>query len=196
MKLALKPLPYSYDALAAHIGAATLETHHDKHHRAYVDKTNELVAGTPLEGRPLRDVVLGSEGPLFNNAAQAWNHGFYWLSMSPEGGGEPSAALADLLRREFGSVDACKRELAEAATTHFGSGWAWLVKSGSGELNVLATHDADNPLAHGETALLALDVWEHAYYLDYRNQRAQYVEAFLEHLINWDFVERNLDARQ
>jgi Fe-Mn family superoxide dismutase len=196
MKLLLKPLPYSYAALEPHIGAATVETHYDKHHRGYLDKMNEQLAGSALEGKPLRDVVLASEGALFNNAAQVWNHDFYWRSMAPEGGGEPSAALAGLLRREFGSVDACKRELAEAAVSHFGSGWAWLVKSRAGDLRVTATHDADNPLAHGETALVALDVWEHAYYLDYRNQRAKYVDAFLQHLVNWSFVEQNLEAAE
>jgi Fe-Mn family superoxide dismutase len=196
MKIELQALPYSYAALEPHLGAATLETHHDKHHRAYVDKTNELIAGTPHEGKSLREIVLASEGRLFDNAAQAWNHDFYWRSMSPEGGGEPSSSLRDRLRREFGSVDAFKRELAEAANTHFGSGWAWFVQSRAGELRVTATHDADNPLVHGDTPLVTIDVWEHAYYLDYRNQRAKYVTAYVDHLIDWEFVERNLGARR
>jgi Fe-Mn family superoxide dismutase len=196
MKLILRPLPYAYHALEPHIGAATLETHYDKHHRGYLDKMNEEIAGGPLEGKPLRDVVLASEGSLFNSAAQVWNHDFYWRSMSPDGGGKPSATLAGALQHEFGSVDAFRRELAAAATTHFGSGWVWLVRSRTGELRVLATHDADNPLTHGDTALLALDVWEHAYYLDYRNQRAKYVDAYLQHLINWDFAEQNLEGAQ
>lgn len=196
MKLILKPLPYDYAALAPHIGAATVETHYEKHHRGYLDKMNELIAGGPLAGKPLREVVLASEGVLFNNAAQVWNHDVYWRSLSPEGGGQPGPRLAELLQRDLGGVEGCKRELKEAATTHFGSGYAWLVQGRDGRVRVTALHDADNPLVHGETALLALDVWEHAYYLDYRNLRAKYVAAFLDHLINWDFAEQNLGAKE
>ena len=194
MKLILKPLPYDYAALEPHIGAATVETHYEKHHRGYLDKMNELIAGGPLAGKPLREVVRASDGVLFNNAAQVWNHDVYWQSLAPNGGGTPGGRLAELLRRDLGGVDSCKRALKEAATSHFGSGYAWLLEGRDGRLRVTAMHDADNPLVRGDVALLALDVWEHAYYLDYRNQRAKYVEAYLEHLINWDFAEQNLGA--
>lgn len=192
-KQTLKPLPYEYGALAPHLGPETVEWHYQKHHRGYVDKMNELVKGGPLEGKPLEEIVLSSDGALFNNAAQVWNHDFYWRSMSPRGGGDPSAAFAKLLRTHFGGVDALERELGEAAKSHFGSGYAWLVlEPTSGKLQVIATHDAENPLVRGERALLGIDVWEHAYYLDYRNARANYVDAFLQHLINWQFAEENL----
>ncbi len=196
MPITLPPLPYSYDALEPHIGAATLETHYDKHHRAYVDKTNQAIAGTSWENEPLEKIVRESEGPLFNNAGQSWNHTFYWRSMAPSGGGSPPAGpLADAIARDFGSVEELKRELGQAATNHFASGWAWLALERGGKLRVLSTHDADTPIAHGELVpLLTCDVWEHAYYLDYRNQRAKYVTAYLDHLINWSFAEENFRA--
>jgi superoxide dismutase, Fe-Mn family len=192
MKLTLKPLPYDYRALEPHISAATLETHYDKHHRTYVDKTNKGIEGGPLAGKPLLDIVLNATGDLFNNAAQVWNHDFYWRSMSPEGGGSPPAQLAEALTMRFGSVEAFKREFATAAANEFGSGWAWLIKSREGDLKIVATTDAENPVTSGHTPLITIDVWEHAYYLDYRNERPKYVKAYLEHLINWEFAARNL----
>jgi superoxide dismutase, Fe-Mn family len=192
MKLKLRPLPYDYSALAPHVSADTVKTHYAKHHRGYLDKMNDAIAGGPLEGKPLREVVRESDGTLYNNAAQVWNHDFYWRSMSPEGGGSPSSSLEQLLRRAFGDVVKFKKELADAAIDHFGSGYAWLVKDVDGKLRVEATHDAENFLKTDDTALLAMDVWEHAYYLDRRNERADYVEAFVEHLINWEFIEENL----
>ena len=194
MKLKLRPLPYDYTALAPHIGAATVETHYDKHHRGYLDKMNKAIPGGPLEGKPLREVVCESDGELYNNAAQVWNHDFYWRSMAPEGGGSPPPELTQVFSRAFGSVAAFKKELADAATNHFGSGWAWLIKDAGGNLRVEATHDAENFLKTDDTALLTIDVWEHAYYLDRRNERAEYVDAFLEHLINWEFIDENLGA--
>ena len=194
MKLKLRPLPYDYAALAPHVSAATVETHYDKHHRGYLDKVNKAIAGAPLEGKPLHEVVRESAGDLYDNAAQVWNHDFYWRSMSPEGGGSPPPELTQLLSRAFGGVAALKKELADAATNHFGSGWAWLIKDGDGKLRVEATHDAGNFLKTDATALVTIDVWEHAYYLDRRNERAEYVEAFLEHLINWEFIDENLSA--
>ncbi|HEY8518621.1 MAG TPA: superoxide dismutase [Gammaproteobacteria bacterium] len=194
MPVTLPPLPYSYEALEPHIGAATLETHYDKHHRAYVDKTNQLIAGGPFADKPLEEIVRNSEGALFNNAGQAWNHTFYWRSMRPDGGGAPSGALAEAINKAFGNVDGFKREFADAAINQFGSGWAWLALDGEGSLRIVATANADNPLTKDMVPLLTCDVWEHAYYLDYRNQRAKYVQAFVDHLINWAFAEENLQA--
>ena len=192
MKLRLRPLPYEYGALEPHISATTIETHYEKHHRAYLEKMHDAIAGGPLEGKPLRDVVLASSGDLFNNAAQVWNHDFYWCSLSPEGGGTPAAALAKVLGARFGSVDAFKKELATAAANEFGSGWAWLIKASDGDLKVIATTDAENPLKAGHTPLVTIDVWEHAYYVDYRNHRPDYVAVFLDQLVNWDFATSNL----
>ena len=195
MPISLPPLPYAYDALQPHIGAATLETHYDKHHRGYVDKTNSAIAGTARDSQSLEQIVRESEGSLFNNAAQSWNHTFYWRSMRPGGGAGPSGELKSALERDFGSVDAFKRELGDAANNQFGSGWAWLAIERSGKLAVLSTSDADTPLAQdGMVPILTCDVWEHAYYLDYRNQRAKYVTAFLDHLINWEFADENFRA--
>jgi Fe-Mn family superoxide dismutase len=194
MTLKLQPLPYEYSALAPHIGAETVETHYEKHHRGYLEKVNEAIAGTALERKSLRELVLETDGDLYNNAAQVWNHDFYWRSMSPTGGGSPSSSLTERIRAQFGGVDALKKELAGAATQHFGSGWAWLVKTRDGALKVLATHDAENPLTIGVTALVTVDVWEHAYYLDHKNERPKYIDAFLQHLIDWQFVEQNLAA--
>ncbi|HEX6998147.1 MAG TPA: superoxide dismutase [Gammaproteobacteria bacterium] len=194
MPVTLPPLPYSYEALEPHIGAATLETHYDKHHRAYVDKTNQLIAGGPFAEQPLEEIVRKSEGTLFNNAGQAWNHNFYWRSMRPNGGGAPSGALGEAITKAFGSVDDFKREFAEAANNQFGSGWAWLALDREGSLRIVSTGNADNPLTKDMVPLLTCDVWEHAYYLDYRNQRARYTQAFVDHLINWAFAEENLQA--
>ena len=191
MKLKLRRLPYDYSALAPHVSAATVETHYEKHHRGYLDKMNDAIAGGPLAGKPLVEVVRESDGTLYNNAAQVWNHDFYWRSMSPEGGGSPPTRLAQTLSRSFDGVEGLKKELADAANNHFGSGYAWLIKEGE-KLRVAATRDAENFLKTDATALLAIDVWEHAYYLDRRNERAEYVEAFLKHLINWEFIDENL----
>jgi Fe-Mn family superoxide dismutase len=188
----LPELAYPMNALAPHISAETLEYHYGKHHRTYVDNLNKLVAGKPEESQSLEAIIGSAEigKPLFNNAAQIWNHTFYWNSMRPGGGGAPSGALAEAVQRDFGSFDKLRTELATAATTHFGSGWAWLVVK-DGKLAVQATHDADVPLRHGQTPLLTIDVWEHAYYIDFRNARAKYVEAFLGNLANWGFAADN-----
>lgn len=191
----LPPLPYPEDALQPHISAATLSFHYGKHHRAYVDKTNELVKGSGLEGQPLEELIKKSAGDknqsLFNNAAQIWNHNFYWRGMKPKGGGSPSGNLEKALTKSFGSLEEFKQRFSTAAETQFGSGYAWLILQGD-SLKVLSTSNADNPLAHGMKPLLNIDVWEHAYYLDYQNRRKAYIQAFLDHLVNWEFVSRNL----
>jgi Fe-Mn family superoxide dismutase len=191
MAFTLPPLPYAPDALAPHLSQETLELHHGKHHNAYVTKLNELTGGEGSDNELDAVVLEATPGALFNNAAQHWNHGFYWRCMAPNGGGAPEGALGDALNEAFGSFDAFSKELNEAAATHFGSGWAWLVHDGS-TLRVTHTSDADLPLKHGQKALLTIDVWEHAYYIDYRNRRPDYLSAFLGHLVNWDFVAENL----
>ncbi len=190
MPIPLPELPYARNALEPHISAETLEFHHGKHHNAYVTNLNKLIAGKPEEGKSLEDIVGSASGPVFNNAAQVWNHTFYWNSLKPGGGGEPGGALADAIRRDFGSFQAFRAALADAAATQFGSGWAWLVAEG-GRLKVVKTPNADLPLRHGQTALLTIDVWEHAYYIDYRNARPKYVETVIDHLLNWDFAAQN-----
>ena len=191
MAFTLPPLPYAIDALAPHMSQETLELHHGKHHDSYVTKLNELTEGE-RDDSELETVILEAEpGNLFNNAAQHWNHSFYWQCMSPAGGGAPDGALAEALAEAFGSFDAFSKELNEAAATHFGSGWAWLVHDGS-TLQVTHTSDADLPLRHSQKALLTIDVWEHAYYVDYRNKRPDYVSAFMDSLVNWEFVAQNL----
>ena len=192
----LAPLPYADNALDPVISANTLGFHYGKHHRAYVDNLNKLVAGTELAALPLEQVIAAASGKpertaIFNNAAQAWNHGFYWRSLRANGGGEPPAALKSRIEAAFGSVEACRKEIATAATTQFGSGWAWLVEDG-GKLAVVKTANADTPLTKGQKPLLTIDVWEHAYYLDYQNRRADYVNAVLERLLNWEFALENL----
>lgn len=187
MLIELPPLPYAEDALAPHISAETLQYHHGKHHKAYVDKLNAAIEGTPDADKGLEDIVMNSSGGVFNNAAQIWNHTFYWNSMAPNGGGAPSGAIADAIGSAFGSYDAFREKFAAEAVGHFGSGWAWLVDGGSG-LEIITTHDADLPMKHGSKALIACDVWEHAYYIDYRNVRPDYVATFLDHLVNWDFA--------
>ena len=192
MPFTLPPLPYALDALEPHLSRETLELHHGKHHQTYVDKLNDLVEGS--SDADLDKVILEAEkGPVFNNAAQHWNHSFYWQCMAPDGGGTPEGELAEAIDREFGSFGALSEKLHEAGATHFGSGWAWLVHDGS-KLLVTSTHDADLPLAHGQQALLTIDVWEHAYYVDYRNLRPDYLTAFLDHLVNWDFVAKGLSS--
>ncbi|MCZ7630684.1 MAG: superoxide dismutase [Microthrixaceae bacterium] len=186
----LPPLPYAQDALAPHISAETLEYHYGKHHQTYVTNLNKLTDDN-ADGKSLEDVITSAEGGLFNNAAQVWNHTFYWNSMSPDGGGAPSGAVADAINSAFGSHEAFSEQFAQAATTQFGSGWAWLVDSGSG-LEIMQTSNADLPMKHGAKALLTIDVWEHAYYIDFRNARPNYISTFLDSLVNWDFVAANL----
>ena len=186
MTFELPPLPYPEGALAPHVSARTLSFHYGRHHAGYVAKLAGLVDGTDHENSTLEEIVTQTgPGALFNNAAQAWNHDFYWHSMSPAGGGDPAGALAEAVDGAFGSADAFKEEFAAAARSKFGSGWVWLTAAGD-SLRIEATDNADTPLAHGLTPLLTIDVWEHAYYLDYQNDRAAYVDAFIEHLIDWD----------
>jgi Fe-Mn family superoxide dismutase len=192
MAFSLPPLPYDKNALAPHLSAETLEFHHGKHHQAYVTNLNKLVEGKPEAGKSLEDIIASADGPLFNNAAQVWNHTHFWHSMKPQGGGAPTGDLAAALARDFGSFDKFSEEFATAATTQFGSGWAWLVLGPDKKLAVTKTSNADLPLKHGQRALLTLDVWEHAYYIDFRNARPKYIETFLKHLVNWDFALANL----
>lgn len=194
MTFHLPPLPYEPGALSPHMSAETLEYHHGKHHKTYVDKTNQLIEAAGLQGRSLVDVIRSAESdPLRNNAGQLWNHSFFWQCLSPERM-DPPEPLKRLIVRDFGSVEALRKVLAEEAVAHFGSGWAWLVLQ-DGVLRVTSLHDGDTPLAHGGMApLFTIDLWEHAYYIDYRNARPKYVEALLAELINWEFVALNLDG--
>jgi Fe-Mn family superoxide dismutase len=193
----LPALPYAHDALEPNVSGRTISFHYAKHHQAYVDNLNKLVAGTPwAAGRPLETVVLESAGmadkaAIFNNAAQAWNHSFFWKSMKPGGGGPPSGRLMDLIKKSFGGFDQFKEAFLAAAVAQFGSGWVWLVQEGDA-LKVVKTSNADTPMAHGQTALLTCDVWEHAYNLDYQNRRKDFVDAFLNHLANWEFAASQL----
>ena len=187
----LPALPYDKDALAPHISAKTLDFHHGKHHNAYVQNLNNLIEGTEFADISLDDIVTSASGGIFNNAAQHWNHSFYWKCLSPNGGGEPSGALAEAIKGTFGSYDEFKELFSQTAITTFGSGWGWLVKNESGGLEVVSSANAGNPLTSGQTPLLTCDVWEHAYYIDYRNARPKYVDAFWN-LVNWNFVEENL----
>jgi superoxide dismutase, Fe-Mn family len=191
MKHSLPELPYPKEALQPHISKETLDFHHGKHHRAYVDKLNELIVGTEFENAALADIVLRSSGPLFNNAAQAWNHAFYWQCMSPSGGGEPAGDLAAAIKSAFGSFADFKEKFSKLAEGTFGSGWAWLVRDKDGTLAIASTGNAKNPLTDGQTPLLTCDVWEHAYYIDYRNARPAYVKAFWN-VVNWDFAASKL----
>jgi Fe-Mn family superoxide dismutase len=193
---ALPPLPYAADALEPVISANTISYHYGKHHKAYIDNLNKLVAETPLAGMPLEKIVVETAGKpdriaIFNNAAQAWNHEFFWRSLAPDGGGEPPSPLKRKIEASFGSVDACRKELAAAAMGQFGSGWAWLVLDGD-TLRVVKTSNADNPMTQGLKPLLVIDVWEHAYYLDCQNRRADYVNGVIEKLLNWQFAAENL----
>jgi Fe-Mn family superoxide dismutase len=193
MTHALPALPYEKNALEPHISAETLEYHYGKHHQTYVTNLNNLIAGTEFEGLSLEDIVKKSAGGIFNNAAQVWNHTFYWNSLSPNGGGEPSGALAEAINAAFGSFENFKAEFTKTAVTTFGSGWAWLVKNADGSLALASTSNAGCPLTAGQTPLLTCDVWEHAYYIDYRNLRPKYLEAFWS-LVNWDFAAQNFAA--
>ncbi len=193
----LPQLPYEMNALEPHISANTLSFHYGKHHQAYVTNLNNLLAGHKLESASLEEVIIASAGKpdmggIFNNAAQVWNHTFYWNCMKPNGGGEPSASFKAKIEAAFGSWDKFLAEFKQAAVTQFGSGWAWLVQDSDGSLKLLKTGNADLPMAHGMTALLTCDVWEHAYYLDFQNRRPDYVDTFLTHLVNWDFVESHV----
>jgi superoxide dismutase, Fe-Mn family len=188
----LPPLPYDKTALAPHISAETLEFHHGKHHNAYVTNLNKLLEGKPEASKPLEDIIMSSDGGVFNNAAQIWNHTFYWSSMKPSGGGQPTGDLADAIKRDFGSFEKFSEEFSTAAATQFGSGWAWLVQGSDKKLAVTKTGNADLPMKHGQKALLTIDVWEHAYYIDFRNLRPKYIETFVKSLANWDFAAANL----
>jgi Fe-Mn family superoxide dismutase len=191
----LPPLPYKLDALQPHISKETLEYHYGKHHAAYVKRLNSLIRGTELQGKPLEWIVANvPQGPIYNNAAQAWNHDFYWHCLTPEGGGQPQGTLAEAINASFRSFSDFKEEFTNKALTLFGSGWVWLTKKASGALSLEAMVNAGTPLALGQPALLTCDVWEHAYYIDYRNQRAQYLQAFWN-LVNWQYVSEQL-ARQ
>ncbi|MBE9223840.1 superoxide dismutase [Cyanobacterium stanieri LEGE 03274] len=196
MAYELAPLPYDYSALEPCISKSTLEFHHDKHHAAYVSKYNDAVKGTELESKPIEEVIKtiandASKAGVFNNAAQAWNHSFYWQCMKPNGGGTPTGDLATKIDADFGSFDKFVEAFKTAGATQFGSGWAWLVLD-NGTLKVTKTGNADNPITAGQTPLLTMDVWEHAYYLDYQNKRPAYIDDFLGKLVNWDFVAQNL----
>lgn len=191
MSFTLPELPYAMDALAPHISKETLEYHYGKHHKTYVDKLNGMVPGTEFEGKSLDDVVKSSSGGVFNNAAQIWNHTFYWNCLSPNGGGEPTGAVAEAINTAFGSFDKFKDEFNNSAATNFGSGWTWLVKNADGSVAIVNTSNAATPLTDDSvTPLLTADVWEHAYYIDYRNSRPNYLEAFWK-LVNWEFVAAN-----
>ena len=194
----LAPLPWPDNALSPPISATTVAFHYGKHHRAYVNNLNVLVANTPLAEQPLEAIIKATankadQAAVFNNAAQVWNHTFYWNSLRPKGGGNPTGRLVEHINKDFGNFAAFKTEFAKAATGQFGSGWAWLAKEGE-KLVIIKTDNADTPIAHGLKPLLTLDVWEHAYYLDYQNRRADYITAVLDHLINWDFAAQNLEA--
>ncbi len=191
MTHSLPPLPYPKDALAPVISAETIEFHYGKHHQTYVDNLNKLIVGTEFANATLDQIVRKAQGPIFNNAAQVWNHTFYWNGLSPKGGGEPAGQLAAAIAKAFGSFPAFQQQFTQAAVTLFGSGWAWLVKKTGGDLAIVQTSNAGNPITAGDTPLLTCDVWEHAYYVDYRNARAKYVEAFWK-LVNWDTVGRTL----
>jgi Fe-Mn family superoxide dismutase len=196
MAFELPPLPYADTALEPHMTAKTFSFHHAKHHQAYVTNLNNLVKDTPLADASLEEVIKASAGDaakagIFNNAAQVWNHTFFWNSMKPNGGGKPTGAIAAKIDADLGGYDKFVEAFKTAGTTQFGSGWAWLVVEG-GTLKVTKTGNADTPLVHGQTALLTIDVWEHAYYLDYQNRRPDFISAFLDHLVNWDFANANL----
>ncbi|MBL0720396.1 superoxide dismutase [Fe] [Piscinibacter sp. Jin2] len=191
MEHTLPALPYAADALAPHMSKETFEYHHGKHHNAYVVNLNNLQKGTEFEAMTLEEIVKKSSGGLYNNAAQVWNHSFFWHCMKPNGGGEPSGALAEAINAKFGSYAAFKEAFTKSAVGNFGSGWTWLVKKADGSVDIVNTGAAGTPLTTGDTALLTVDVWEHAYYVDHRNARPKYVETFLNHLVNWDFAAKN-----
>ena len=188
----LPVLPYDRDALAPVISAETLDYHYGKHHQTYVTNLNNLITGTEYESSSLEDIIRSADGGIFNNAAQVWNHTFYWNCLSPTGGGEPSGSLADAITTRFGSFDGFRETFIKSATTNFGSGWTWLVKSAEGELDIVNTSNAANPMTDGLIPLMTIDVWEHAYYIDYRNARPKYLDEIWK-IINWEFIEANFD---
>ena len=193
MEHTLPPLPYAKNALEPTISAETLEYHYGKHHQAYVTNLNNLIKGTEFENSPLEEIIVKSSGGIFNNAAQVWNHTFYWNCLTPNGSGAPSGELAAAIDKAFGSFEDFKKQFSQKAVTTFGSGWAWLVKNQDGSISIESTSNADTPMTKGQKALLTCDVWEHAYYVDYRNARPKYVEEFWK-LVNWDFVAANFKA--
>ena len=191
MAIELPPLPYPQDALAPHISAETLEYHYGKHHKTYVDKLNAALPGSEFEDKSLEQIVKSASGGMFNNAAQTWNHTFYWHCLSPNGGGDASGAIADAIKSAFGSFADFKEKFTESAVGNFGSGWTWLVKKSDGSVDIVNTSNAETPLTDASvTPLLTVDVWEHAYYIDYRNARPKYMDAFWA-LVNWEFVNKN-----
>jgi len=191
MAFELPALPFAKDALQPHISSETLDFHHGKHHQTYVTKLNELVPGTEFEGKSLEEIIKAAPaGPVFNNAAQVWNHTFYWNSLSPNGGGAATGAIADAINAKWGSFAEFQKEFDNKAVNNFGASWTWLVKNAAGELEIVNTSNAGTPMTEGHTALLTVDLWEHAYYIDYRNARPKYLEAFWA-LANWDFVNQN-----
>ena len=191
MTFTLPELPYSKDALTPHISAETLEYHYGKHHQTYVTNLNKLIAGTEFESMSLEEIIKKSKGGVFNNAAQVWNHTFYWHCLSPKGGNEPTGRLAEAITKHFGSFEQFKDQFTQTAITTFGSGWAWLVQDTAGDLKIISTSNAGTPMTEGLTALLTCDVWEHAYYIDYRNARPNYLNAFWA-LVNWEFATNNM----
>ncbi|MDR5892589.1 Fe-Mn family superoxide dismutase [Halomonas mongoliensis] len=193
MVFELPALPYDRQALEPHISARTLDYHYGRHHRAHVARLNALVAGTEQADRSLEEIIATASGELFDQAAEVWNHTFFWHCLSPQGGGEPAGALAEAIAARFGSFEGFKEAFGAAAAAHFGSGWTWLVRTAEGDVELLGTRNADTPIAHGQTPLLAVDVWEHAYYLDYQNARPAYLEAIWA-LVNWAFVAQNFEA--
>ena len=199
MSFTLPDLPYAKDALEPYMSAQTFDFHHGKHHNAYVTKLNDAIAGTDMASLSLEEIIQKSAGDaaqagIFNNAAQIWNHTFFWNSMKPAGGGKPSGALAAKIDEDFGSYDAFAEAFKNAAATQFGSGWAWLVKDKTGKLAIRKTANAETPLTEGETPLLTIDVWEHAYYLDYQNRRPDFISSFLDNLVNWEFAASNFEG--
>ena len=193
MKHELPALPYALDALAPTLSQETLEYHYGKHHQTYVTNLNNLIPGTEFEAMSLEDIIMKSSGGVFNNAAQVWNHTFYWNCLSPNGGGAPTGALAAAIDAKFGSLEEFKKQFNQSGATNFGSGWTWLVKNADGSLEIFNTSNAGTPMTSGKQALLTLDVWEHAYYIDYRNARPKYLET-MWHIVNWDFVAANYAA--
>ncbi len=191
MTFELPTLPYAEDALAPHISKETLQFHYGKHHQTYVTNLNNLIEGTADAGKSLEDIIRSSTGGIFNNAAQVWNHTFYWHSLSPNGGGEPKGKIADAINKNFGSFAKFKEDFSKTCVTTFGSGWGWLVKNADGSLALVSTSNAGCPLTQNQKPILTCDVWEHAYYIDYRNARPKYLEAFWN-LVNWDFANQNL----
>ncbi len=191
MERTLPALPYAIDALAPHYSKETFEYHHGKHHLAYVNKLNELQKGTEFENMELEDIIKKAQGGIYNQAAQIWNHTFFWNCMKPQGGGAPTGALADAINAKWGSFDAFKTAFVNSAVGNFGSGWTWLVKKADGSIDIVNTGAAGNPMTTGDKAILTVDVWEHAYYIDYRNARQKFVEVFFSNLANWEFAAKN-----